>query len=291
MTRLSLSACRPLLAGCLALGLALAAAAAPLQNLQLGFLIDSSGSIDDHELGRIRQGYADAFARLPVDGSVDVSFMLFSDEAGPLIRRHVRSVADRSFLIDQMLHLPRLHGLTHLGRGLNALWREARNRPLGFDQQLPLFTAINIAADGDTEADELAVQAARDARRNGWMSLSAEAIGAGQGGLALLRSMVFSMQAPPAPFQGVVLPLNSVDIPSPWLTPWVLPVNSADDFGPVIDRKLLGLLQPPVAVPEPGSATLVGIALVCGLLSTRRPRGQRQRAAATACPSSITASA
>lgn len=247
--------------------LALAAAslttyAAPLTT-QLGFLIDASGSIGTPNFNTMRSGYATALAALPTDGSIELTVVTFASGTATVVAPTIVTAATLPSIITAINGMVYTQGGTATDAGINAI----RGLMIGSGNfNRTLNSMINIATDGVPNSTSAAITAAVNAENAGIDALTAEAIGSFNANF--LRDLVFSPVNGPCAGCGTLLAVNSVP-PNPMTSnPWVLPVNSFDDFPTAINAKVQASVG---NVPEPGVMTLLALGLV-GLGFARRNR-------------------
>ena len=251
---------------CSALAIAfasLASYAAPLTT-QLGFLIDASGSIGTQNFNTMRSGYATALAALPTDGSIELTVVTFASGTATVVAPTIVTSATLPSIITSINNMLYTGGSTATNLGINAITGLMTGSG-NFNRNLN--SMINIATDGVPNSTPLALTAAVNAENAGIDALTAEAIGGFNA--SFLRDLVFSPVNGPCAGCGTLLAINS-EPPNPMTSnPWVLPVNSFDDFPTAINAKVQASVG---NVPEPGVLTLLALGLVrLGFARRNRP--------------------
>ncbi len=234
---------------------------------QLGFLVDASGSIGAANFTTMRSGYAAALAALPTDGSIEVTRFSFAFGAVPVVAPTVITPASLPTVLTQINAMVYTTGQTYTHTGLKAI-SDAMIGSANYSQGLN--SLINLATDGapnPSAQGPMAIALAASLKSNGLIdSLTAEAIGPNPG-LSFLQNVVFSPIAGPCLNCGVVL-ADGVTPPNPLTSaPWVLTVNSFDDFPKAISAKVQVLVDS--TLPEPASLVLFCLGLA-GLAFSRR---------------------
>ncbi|MBS0293722.1 MAG: VWA domain-containing protein [Proteobacteria bacterium] len=259
--------------GALALAAAsLASSSVPLTT-QLGFLIDASGSIGTTNFNIMKSGYASALAALPTDGSIEVTIFTSSSGATQVVAPTVVTAASLPGIVSGINSMAYSAGSTATATGITAI-ANAMTGSANFNQNLN--SMINIATDGapnlsnqnGVSPQQAAINAAIAAKDKGIDALTAEFIGGKPSDANFLKDLVFSPIAGPCSGCGTYLAAGSTPTDPMTTNPWVLKVDSFDDFPTAIKTKVQVATG---QVPEPGVLMLLALGLV-GLGVARRSR-------------------
>jgi len=235
----------------IALG-SLASAPASADVIQLGFILDRSGSIGAGNWTTIVNGLSNAVNTLvPADGSYEISVVTFSTTASIDVNHVlINNAATRTAVANAIAAIPFSGGGTLFGPAFTSM-----GAALAGSTQTIDFSYVNFATDG-VETDAAAGVAARNALiAAGIDNISIEAIGAGVDAAGLQGSYCY-----PGP----------CDTTSPYNFPtqgFYIGVADAAGYAAAIGNKIQIVTN---QVPEPATLALTGLALALVGFSRRR---------------------
>lgn len=236
-----------------ALGLVVSAPAANAGVIQLGFILDRSGSIGSGAWGTITSGLSNAINTLvPTDGSYEISVVSFATSSSINVNHVlIDSVAARSGVASAIAGIGYSGGTTNMSAAFSSMTTALTTSALTIDN-----TYVNLATDGQPSEGDAAATAARNSLISTASvdNLSIEAIGSGVDAAFLQNSICFPGPCTIAPTFS--FPGNG----------FYIPVANATEYAAAISNKIAVVTQ---QVPEPGMALILGLG-IAGIAMRRR---------------------
>lgn len=234
------------------LSLGLLAAPVKAGVIQLGFILDESGSIGSSAYSTIKQGLHDAIDTLiPTDSSYELSVVSFASGTQVLVNTVlIDSVATRSAVADLVLADTFTSGGTNMTAAFNTMNSVLSGSTLEIDASY-----VNLATDGVANSETNAIAARNALITAGVDNISIEAIGGGVDASFLQGSICY-----PGPC--IVAPA-AFNFPNQG---FYIAVPDAEGYADAIGNKILVVTE---QIPEPGMIALFGLG-VLGLAIARR---------------------
>lgn len=232
-----------------------AAAQAQAAVIQLGFVLDRSGSIGSTDWSTIVNGVGDAIeSEVPTSSRYEITVVTFSTSATVDVTTVlIDSAATRTMVADAVRGIGYTGGTTNLTAALDLL-----GSTLAGSSQMVDASYANVATDGDPNSDTNAAAAAANLISGGVDNISVEGIGVSASTASYLQNNI-CLPGPcdtSAPFD---------NFPSQG---FYIAVNSASDFPAAVANKIQTIVQ---NTPEPVTLALFGVGLAgIGVASRRR---------------------
>ncbi|MCB1949744.1 VWA domain-containing protein, partial [Nitrosomonas sp.] len=238
----------------LGINVAMAPMAANADQIQLGFILDESGSIGAGNWNIIRQGLANGIDLIPVGGADTYEVSIVSFSSGATVRASnvlIDSVAARDALSDAVENYNYNGGSTNFAAAYSTM-RNVLNNTIGNAD----FSYVNFATDGQQNVGGTGVAERNSLIAAGVDNISIEGIGGGVDANDLRNNFCY-----PQPCDTTV-PYN---FPTQG---FYIGVANAQGYADAITNKIRVVTG---QVPEPGTVALLSVALLgMGIMRRRK---------------------
>lgn len=249
--------------------LALAGTSAHAALIDLGFSLDSSGSVAFGDFDTTRNALADALAVIPTSGANEyrVAVTSFSGSSTTVVAPTIVTAGSLAAIQASVRNAFYFGGTTNTAGAITALSDLFANTSSGFGAT----TLLNITTDGVPNSQVAAVAAAQAALAAGVDGISFEAIGSGVGSPSALADMA----AIAGPGAGVIVTDLSA-IPDATVQGFVIPISDFAGYSAAIEAKIGKIVDdtgggtPVVPLPAGLPLLLTGMAIFAGLRAKRR---------------------
>jgi len=233
------------------------------KTIDLGFMLDESGSVGSSNYNIAGDALAAALALIPFAGTTTDTYRIgvvsFSGGTTTLVSPTIISSAAELLIVQNSIKNDAFSGgSTNMGGALDRIVADFGT--------LGDLSLLNMTTDGVPNSGTQAATAATAAFNAGWDGLSFEAIG--NISTALIQSIAF-----PAP----AILINDINnLPNPLTTGFVLTIDNFGNYSDAITAKIQNIVDvaPNVSVvPLPAALPLYGTGLaIMGFISWRRKR-------------------
>lgn len=249
---------KKLFAALAAVGLGMNVAMVPMSAnagvIQLGFILDESGSIGSSNWNIIRQGLANAVDLIPIGGADTYEVSVVSFGSNATVRHSnvlLDSIADRDLLSNQIETYNYNGGSTNFAAAFNAMRNVLNNTIANAD-----FSYVNFATDGQQNVGGTGVNERNQLIAAGVDNISIEGIGGGVDANDLRNNFCY-----PQPCDTTV-PFN---FPTQG---FYIGVANAQAYADALQNKVRVVTG---QVPEPGTVALLSVALLgMGMIRRRK---------------------
>jgi hypothetical protein len=242
-----------LMASAMVAALGLGAQSAQAGVIQLGFILDRSGSIGSADWATITTGLSNAINLLvPINSTYEISVVSFATGTTTVVDHVlIDSAATRTAVAALIAADPYSGGSTYMGDAFAAMQASLTSSTLTDID----FSYVNIATDGVPNGGQDTATAVGNIIAAGIDNISIEAIGSGVDSSFLQNTVCYP---------------QSCDTTSPFAFPgngFYIYINDASEYADAIQQKIRVVTE---QIPEPATLALMGFGLAGGAWLRRR---------------------
>lgn len=266
---------RLIAAGVLATAAAFGSTSAKAALIDLGFVLDGSGSVSSSNYNTARTALSQALDKIPLSGTNQyrIAVISYGSSNRTVLEPTILTADNIAAVKSTVASAVKAGGGTNTGAAITYITSLFANSVGG----LGATSLINITTDGAASSQSAAETAARNAHLAGIDGISFEAVGTGVSSLAAQRNMArIAGLGTSNDFNAGVIVSDLNSIPNATQTGFVIPVSSFEGYSAAITAKIGQIVVDtgggevsPVPVPAALPLLLSGIAVI-GMVRRRR---------------------